>query len=218
MKDNFFIKAPLILLLVLLFFYKNSFSQTVYSNTPSARFSFTGGLTVTDLLKDTINYSAGTFFNGGFAYSVRLNDKLNLNADLLYTGKAVKTENPIVRYRYFYVDFPLYLQYNMNDKFRFNLGAQYSIFTNSFVSLIDGSNPNGISNKKYKNIKNTDYGFLFGAELDLNDDFNIGVRYTVSGSTFFAKNQANFGVFNLVLRYTIYKNYRQFFVKKTKEE
>ena len=138
--------------------------------------------------------------------------------ELLYSGKGVKTEAPIVKYRYFYADIPLYLQYNVNDNIRFNFGGQYSIFTNAVASQIDGSNSSGVNNIKLNNIKNTDYGFLFGLEADLNDRLAICGRYTISGSTFFEKNKTNFGVFNLTFNYNLHTGYKQIFGTKSDEK
>ncbi len=186
----------------------------VYTNTPSSTFSFSIGLTVSDLIKDTLNYTPGILFNGGFVYSLRLSGKLNATVELLYTGKAVKTDNPIVKYRFMYVDIPFYINYNLNENFRVNVGVQYSIFTNSIVSQIDGSNKNGVNNIKYKNIKNNDFSFLLGAEMDLNEKLTFTIRYTLSESTFFGKSKPNFGVFNLAFRYPLSSTYKQFFSKK----
>jgi hypothetical protein len=211
----FKINSIKILLFLLLFpYFSNFLNAQVYTNTPSSKFSCTIGLTASDLINDSSNYSTGILFNAGFVYSLRLSEKLNVNIELLYSGKAVKTETPIVKYRYFYADIPLYLQYNFNDNSRANIGGQYSIFTNSIVSQIDGSSANGVNNIKYENIKNNDYGFLLGAEIDCTEKLTLTARYTLSSSTFFEKNQPNFGIFNLAFRYTLSSTYKQFFGKK----
>src|ERR1700746_2281292 len=88
-------------------------SQIVYTNKETSKFSFTVGMTSSNLLKDTVHYKPGILFNGGFMYSVSLSDHFNIAANLLYTGKCFKNDSPIIKYRYFYMDVPLYLQYKI---------------------------------------------------------------------------------------------------------
>ena len=194
-----------------LFLSNTLFSQVVYSNKASSVFSFTIGLTASDLLKDSINYSTGILFNGGFVYSLMLSDKINLNAELLYAGRAVKTDKPITKYRYYAADIPLYMQYKLNENIRVNVGGQFSKFINATITTLDGSNANGVHTRKYKNIKNEDYSFLLGGEIDLNKNLTIGARYLLSASTFFEKGKPNFGVFQLSFNYSVIRTYKQFF-------
>lgn len=206
----------LIIVLVLYFFSGSVLSQTVYSSEPSSAFFFTVGLTSSHLINDTNSYKSGILFNGGFIYSVSLTDKSNIVLECLYTGKGLKQESPIIKYRYYYIDVPLYLQLKMGENIRFNMGMQYSTFVNSQIVFLDGSKKNGINIESYSTIKPTDYGFLLGTEIDLTKDLALAVRYTISGSTFFEKNQVNFGVFQLSFNYTAFRTYKQFFHKKEK--
>ena len=127
-KSNYFLtsKKAFIIIWVLCFFSRTVFSQDVYSNKESATFSFTLGLTSSDLYHDTINYSQGILFNGGLVYTLTFSDKLNAGIELSYTGKSVKKDNPIIKYRFGYIDIPLYLQYKISDGIRANIGVQYS--------------------------------------------------------------------------------------------
>lgn len=186
-----------------------------YSNKPFSKFSFTVGLTTSDLIKDSINYAPGILFNGGFIYSLTLSDKLNANIELLYSGKAIKIDEPIIKFRYYYVDIPLYAQIKLSENIKGNVGGQFSKFTNSTVTILDGTSTNGVNALKHKNIKDMDYVFLLGAEFDLNDNLTLEVRYSLSASTFFEKNKANFSVFQVSFNYTAIKTYRQFFHMKT---
>jgi len=68
-----------------------------------------------------------------------------------------------------------------------------------------------------KTLKSSDYGFLLGAEFDINKSIAIGARYSISGSTFFEQNAVNFGVFQFSLIYSPIKTYRVFFPKKEKK-
>ncbi|MFL5763151.1 MAG: outer membrane beta-barrel protein [Bacteroidia bacterium] len=198
-----------IFFLVLFLFTAFASAQT-YSTSESSRFSFTGGMTSSKLLHDTVSYKPGISFGGGFRYSIVLSEKLNVGLEALYTGKSFKLESPIIKYRYFYIDVPVYLQYKLGENIRFNLGGQVSTFTNSKIVLIDGSNPSGINVKDYHSIKWTDYSVLAGMEFDLSDDIALGLRYNVSTSTFFQHDQPNFSVFELSLNYVVYRSHRQF--------
>ena len=121
-----------LIILVLCFIYNHTFSQTIYTSNESSTFSFTLGLTSTNLVKDSMSYSSGVLVTGGGVYTLTLSKKFNFGAELSYTGKAVKTDSPIIKYRYFYIDVPFYLQWKLNKNFRTNAGLQYSKFTNSY--------------------------------------------------------------------------------------
>lgn len=202
---------------VLCFFSFTIFAQ-VYSNKESSRFSFTLGMTSSNLIKDTISHKSGILCNAGFSETVVLSDRLNIGLELLYTGKAFKDEERIVKYRYFYLDVPLYLQYKASESIRFNLGAQFSQFINSKILVIDGGATNGINIKPYNNIKPVDYSFLAGAEIDLNDNIALAARYTISTSTFFEKKGTNFGVFQFSVNLAIYRSHKQLFNRNKEKE
>ena len=187
-----------------------TFSQ-VYSNKESSTFSFTLGMTSSNLIKDTVAHKPGILCNAGFIETVVLSDRFNIGLEVLYTGKAFKDDARTVKYRYFYLDVPLYLQYKASESIRFNLGAQFSQFVNSKIVVIDGAAATGINVKPYNNIKPADYSFLAGAEIDLNDNIVLAARYTISTSTFFEKKGTNFGVFQCSLNFAIYRSHKQLF-------
>ncbi|MGZ4061264.1 MAG: outer membrane beta-barrel protein, partial [Bacteroidia bacterium] len=194
MRPDLFYKR-IAFVIVICFFSSFCFSQVVYSNKESSKFSFTVGLTSANLLKDSVHYQPGILFNGGFMYAVTLSDRFNIAANLLYTGKSFKNDSPIIKYRYYYLDLPLYLQYKIGENIRINLGGQYSNYTNSRMIVIDGSKVNGTDALKAGSIKDVDYGILGGAEVDISENLSLAARYTMSASTFFGKNKINFGVF-----------------------
>lgn len=198
---------------MLAFFSAPLFAQT-YSNKPSSVFSFTVGLTSTKLLKDDKGYKSGILFNGGVAYSVMLSGRFNVAAELLYTGKAFKSEDPVVKYRNYFLDIPLYAQLKLGENIRINAGAQYSVGTNSQVVGLSSTNTSGVDVQHVKPVKATDYGFLLGAEFDISKSIAIGARYTVSGSAFFEQHALNFGVFQFCIIYSPIKTYRVFFGSK----
>jgi hypothetical protein len=194
-----------------------SSSQT-YSNEPAGMYAFTAGITSCNMLRDSVHYNSGILFSAGISFSEALSDRFNLGFDVLYTGRSFKSEDPIIKYRFFYIDVPVYIQYKISESFRFNLGAQYSKFTNSQRIVIDGTAKGGTGSHRYdyQNIKDMDYGFLGGLEINLGENVGIGARYTVSGSTFFEKNKPNFGVFTLSMFYVAHRSYRQLFRRSEK--
>ncbi len=195
---------------VLCLFSFQTFSQ-VYSNRESSTFFFTVGMTSTNLLNDTMKYKPGILCNGGFIYTVVLSDKLNVGGELLYTGKSFKgIDDPVVKYRYFYLDVPLYLQYKLGDNIRFNLGGQYSVFTNSKVVVVDVRNKNGVDIRPYNNIKPSDVSLIVGTEIDLAENIALAVRYSLSLSTLAKTDQIGFGVFQLSFNYAVYRSHKQF--------
>ncbi len=103
-----------------------SFSQTVYSDKEQSTFSFTIGMTSTGCFRDTIKYSQGVLFNGGFDYIISVTDKSNIGIEGLFSGNAFKTSSPFVKYRFGFVDLPLYYQYKISNNIRTDFGVQYS--------------------------------------------------------------------------------------------
>ena len=209
-------KTSIATLLLCLFSF-TSFSQ-VYSNKESSTFSFTLGMTSSNLIKDTIAHKPGILCNAGFIETVVLSDRFNIGLEALYTGKAFKDVDRIIKYRYFYLDVPLYLQFKASESIRFNLGAQFSQFINSKIIVIDGAAATGVNVKPYNNIKPADYSFLAGAEFDLNENIALAARYTISTSTFFEKKATNFGVFQFSLNFAIYRSHKQLFNRDKEKE
>jgi hypothetical protein len=216
MRIKFFYKT-LIILFVFSFFKSSIVAQT-YSNKESSIFSFTVGMTSSNLIKDSVSYKAGIWFNGGVAYSVMLNKHINAEVELLYAGKSFKTESPIVKYRHYFVDIPLFAQINLSENIRVNIGGQYSIATHSKYVISDTVSGTGVKSYKMDILKSNDYGFLAGVEFDLNSQIALGARYTISGSTFFEKNAINFGVFQFSVKYSPIKTYKVFFGKKESQQ
>jgi hypothetical protein len=212
-----FSRTTIITLLMLVSFISATTAQT-YSNKESSIFSFTAGLTSSNLIKDSVHYKSAIMLTGGVTYSVMLNKLLNMEIELLYTGKAFKTDSPIIKYRYFFVDIPLFAQINLSENIRVNVGGQYSIPASSYYVMSDTTTSNGVKSYKTSALKAYDYGFLLGTEFDLNKNFSIGARYTISGSTFFEKNAINFGVFQFSVKYSPIKTYKVFFKKKEEEK
>lgn len=203
-----FFKTSITTLVLCLFSFK--VSAQVYSSEASSTFSFTVGMTSSNLLKDSVKYKPGILCTGGFIYTVVLSEKLNVGLELLYTGKSFKSESAFIKYRYFYIDVPLYAQYKLGENIRFNLGAQYSTFTNSKIIQIDPNSTTGVNIQPYNNIKPADVGVLFGAEIDLSKNLALAARYTLSTSIFYDSNEVNFGVFQFSFNYAVFRSHKQF--------
>ena len=199
------------------FFTFDSTAQ-VYSNKESSTFSFTLGMTSSNLIKDSIKYKTAILFTGGFIYTVVLTEKVNVGLELLYTGKSFKDADKIIKYRYYYIDVPFYLQFKLSESVRLNLGAQYSSFTNSKIIVIDPDGKAGVNSKPYNNIKPSDIGILGGIEINLNKNVSAAARYTLSASTFFEEKNTNFGVFQFSLNYAVYRTHKQFLNRHKENE
>jgi opacity protein-like surface antigen len=204
--------------LCFLFFFGISLSAQTYSNKVSSILSFTGGLTSSNLINDTIKFRSGIMYTAGLSYCVMISERLNVGVDVLYTGKAFKYDSPVIKFRHFYVDIPLYAQINLTENVRVNAGFQYSIATNSQMVTIDPSKENGVNVQTMRTIKPTDYGVLAGLEFDINKLIGVGARYSLSASTFLKKNETNFGVFQLSFKYSPIKTNKVFFHKKDAQQ
>lgn len=211
---NFFVKKALTLLLVLCFFSTFFHAQTVYSNKEYSRLGLYVGMTSSNLYGDTTKYTSGILATGGFSYSIYLNDKINVALDLVYSGRAVKRDSPITKYRFGYVTIPVYVQYKFSESLRLNLGLDYSHYLNSQIVTIDGSKKSGINVQSFHSNMDSDYGMLLGMELDIKKDFTIGARYSYSLKSFTDKNSSYFGVFQLSIGYVMYRSHKQIFGKK----
>ena len=215
-RNYFFlsINKALISLLVLYFFSIPVFSQDVYTDKESATLAFTVGMTSSDLYRDTINYTPGILFNTGLVYVLTFSDKINGGMELLYTGKALRNEKPLTKYRFGYIDIPLYLQYKFSEGIKANIGIQYSKILNASYLYIDPTKANGMHKKSLSNNLNDDYGVLLGAEIHLSKNLELAARYTLSAKSFMNKSDPYFGVFQLSLKYVVFRSYKQYFHKK----
>lgn len=209
------LNKALITLLVLCCFSNFIFSQDVYSNKESSTFSFTLGLTSSNLYHDTIRYSTGILFNGGFVYTLTFSDKINFGLEALLTGKAIKKDNPIIKYRFGYIDIPLYLQYKFNPTVRANIGLVFSKNFYSRLAYLDGSKTSGVHLKSFQSPIDNDCGILLGIELNLAKDVFIAARYSLSATSMLNSNKPYFGVFQLSFNYVAFRSYKQIFHKKT---
>ncbi len=209
-----FNKKALTLLLVLCFFSLPNKAQTVYSNKEFSRFGLYAGMTSSYLYRDTINYTSGIFGSGGFSYSIWLSDRLNVALDLIYSGRAIKKDSPITKYRFGFITVPLYAQYKFSESLRLNLGFDYSKYLNSQVATIDGSKKSGMNVQSFRSDMDSDYGVLAGMELDIKKDFTIGARYSYSLKSVTDNNSSYFGVFQFSIGYVMYRSHKQIFGKK----
>lgn len=207
----------LILTLVLCFFSFFVRSQIIYTNKETASFGFTVGLTSSNLYNDTIAFKSGTLFLGGFAYSLTLTERTKLGVDLFLSGKAFKKDDPIVKFRYGYVDLPVYLQYHFTDDIKLNIGAQYSKYVFSQRASIDGSKKTGVRTEKINSDIDNDIALMGGFEFNFLKDLNLGARYTYSINAF-SKGKPYFGVFQLNLKYYVWRSNKQYFGKNRTAE
>ncbi|HEX8516303.1 MAG TPA: outer membrane beta-barrel protein [Bacteroidia bacterium] len=213
----YLIKRALIVCLVLPVFSFRGSAQ-VYSNKVSSLLAFTGGVTSSNLINDSVKFRSGIMFSAGLSYNLMLNKRLNAGIDVLYTGKAFKYDSPIIKFRYFYLDLPLYVQINLSENVRVNTGVQYSIATNAQVVTLDPSEANGVDIQSTRALKPTDLSVLGGMEFDISKSIAVAARYCLSTSTFLQKHESNFGVFTLSLKYSPIKTYKVFFGKKEQQQ
>lgn len=208
-----FLKKTVVLFAVICSFQTLSVAQT-YSNKTSSILGFSVGLTSSNLINDSIHYKSGILYSGGLAYSVMLNNRFNVAIEANYIGKAFKSDSPIIKHRYYFLEIPVYAQINLGENMRINAGIQYAIATNAQLVTLDDSKANGVRFDNVPNIKTADYGILAGFEFDAGKSVGLGLRYSLSGSTFLEKHGTNFGVFQLSLKYFPIKTHRVFFGKK----
>jgi len=214
MKKLFNIKYnSLLSFLSLIIISANSISQTVYSSKEQSTFTFNVGLTTTGEYRDTISYTQGVLFSGGATYLFAVSDKSNIGIEASYIGKAFKRSNPIIKYRYFYVEIPLFYQYKFSENIRGNIGIQYSKYLNSYYYYLDGSQNTGVHKLPLNTKLGDDYGLLLGLDIGILKNFYLGARYSISTSSFLENNTPYMGTFQFTLRAVVFRGYKQLFNK-----
>ena len=210
------IKVYFLFLLLLCSSY-NLQSQAVYSSKEQSRIGFIVGMTASQLYRDTMKYEAGIFFNAGLNYALSFSDKSNISIDLNLSGITVKRSNPIIKYRFFYIELPIYYQYKFSDNFRLNLGLQYSqpAFTES-DSLDGAKGIVAVTRKSFSTKMGSDLGVLAGIEFDITPNLTMATRYTISAKSFGTTSDPYFGVFNVSFKIVLYHGYREIIHKKEK--
>lgn len=203
--------------LLLIFASLTGFAQRYYSSEPTSAIIFTGGMTSSNVLNDSVSASSPVLaLMGGLKYRYLISEKFSINAGALYSGKGYKREKLVEKYRYYYLDIPLYFQYHIVPDIKIDLGAQYSIFSMGNVTLLDDSKSSGVNHKRIAALKPNDYGLLAGINLKMHDNFDIAAQYYLSLSAFQkAVSPGDFSVFSLQLQYYMVKFYN---AGKKKEE
>lgn len=204
----------LISLLVLCFFSKISSSQTVYSTKEYCSFGFVGSMTSSDIYKDTINYESGIGIGAGGCFTLTLSDKSNVGIEVVDIVKTIKRSHPIQKYYFNFVDIPLYYQYKLSEKVKFNIGLQYSVFAASKFDTLSQESTSGVKFAPLKTNVTNDIGILGGVEFGFLNNWFISGRYTMSLTPFTNKNTPYFGVFQLSLKCVVFKGHKQIFHKK----
>lgn len=213
MKSKSFLTVNLLLLITRL-----SFSQTVYSSKEQSTFSFNIGMTSTGVYRDTISYFQGILFNGGVNYLLAFSDKSNIGIECLYSGKAFKRSSPIIKYRFTYVDIPVYYQYKFSENIRADIGVQYSKYLTSQYYYLDGSKSTGVHKEPLATKFGDDFGVLIGTELGLTKNFFMGLRYSLSANSFLDNKSAYMGLFQFSFKLVVYRGYREMFSRKKAEQ
>ena len=214
-SDN---NKALIVVLGLCFFTSYLFSQTVYSNKESSSFGFTAGLTSSDIYKDTINYEQGISLNGGFAFTFAVSDKSNIGVELLLTGKTVKRSNPIIKYRFSYIDIPVYFQRKLSENIKLDLGVQYSTLVKAKYYILEGSHAGGVLDQPLATKMTNDIGVLAGVELGILKNLFVAGRYTYFVNSIIQPESPCWGVFQFSLKCVVFRGHKQLFNKKGKSE
>jgi hypothetical protein len=187
-----------------------SLAQTYYSSDPASAILFCGGITSSNVLNDTASSNNVVSLMGGLKYRIILSEKFNLNLGAVYTGKGYKREKPIQKFRYYYLDIPLYLQYHLVQDVRIDLGAQYSVFSMGNITVIDDSKSSGVNHQRISALRPNDYGLRAGINIKMHDNFDLAAQYYLSLSALQkAASPGDFSVFNVHLQYYMVKFYNR---------
>ncbi len=200
---------------IICFFQTVVISQTVYSDQESYTLSFKAGVNSTNLYKDTISYFQGIFFHGGFVNTFVFSNKINACLEIIYAGKSIKKDPPLVKYHFEYLDIPLYLQYKFSENIKANIGIQYSKYLSSQYIYIDGSKKNGMHTKTLFSNMYNDFSVLLATEFNLSKQLSLEGRYTLSTKFISSKSIPYFGVFQLSFKAVMFDSYKVF-IRKNK--
>lgn len=131
--------------------------------------------------------------NGGiFVHYILEDNKHSFGFDISYMGKGSRSPrdetnfNPILIYRYHYVEMPFYYRYNQ-EKYALRAGLNWAYLINSYLD-------DGGSKKEILYLRNTDILGHIGAEYHLNDKFSIFGSYQYSIRSIVNINQSALNV------------------------
>lgn len=201
---------------ILFYFSTSIFSQKIYTNEPGGSINFSGGLTSSKYTPDSSGLSPIKLFTAGIYGSIVLNQKFNINLGAYFSGKGFIQDKGQVKFRLFYADFPLYIQYKIIDNIMIDGGFQYSQFAGGVKVFSDST---GVNKDKLSFGKANDNSVFGGIEFRILKDFSLGARYIVSTDKFLNPKEQSFSVFQFTLNYTALTFYEKIFGKrKIKEE
>lgn len=182
------------------------YCQRYYTNEPSGAILFAAGLNNSRTLHDTASYASVKTPLGGLLYSRVINDRFNLDMGVMYAAKGYNYEKYHTKNRFFYIEIPLYAQYKLSEDVRFDLGAQYSIFTSGISTFPNGDTGSGKDHVSINDSPDDNYySMIAGVDIKLNDHFDLTAHYTRSLETF--QNKVGFDSFELHLHYYMLRFY-----------
>jgi hypothetical protein len=208
------VMKKVLLLPVLFFIALTCYSQKYYSADPTSSILFNVGISSSAFVNDTAKFARLVGYTGGLMYSKAISEKFNVYLAGMYSLKGYKRESPVEKHRHYFLDIPLYFQFKPSPDIRFDLGAQYSLFSFSTVTILDGAKSNGFNTiRNNKKLGSSPYSGLAGIDIRLHDNFDMAARYTFSLSK---KADGMFSIFELQLHYYMIQFYNKGKVKEEK--
>jgi len=195
-----------------LMFLTLSLSLTLYTNAQRFNGGLIGGLTASQVDGDSYAGFDKLGLQGGVYVFTRFSELWGLQMEIKYTGRGARkktsVDDPsIYKLSLNYIDIPLIVWLNYNEKIKFEGG-----FLTGYLFHISGEDSNGKIPTEYINeFKKFDYCWLLGLRYNINKKFSVGIRYSYSlFSISKAKNNdGKYGIIANIFNYTTgdYNNY-----------
>ena len=119
---------------------------------------------------------------GGYT-NIKMTDKFSFQLELLYSVKGDKVTNPLggseyFIYQYDYIEMPIQIKYNICNHFTI-VGGLYTGYLIAFSSNVTNTTYSYAPNTSYYDSFNKlDIGATLGIGYQLNDGFNIAIKYS----------------------------------------
>lgn len=138
--------------------------------------SLTGGISFGKLVSDQEReYLKMPFVGLNFGFP--LSPKATLNAGAMFNIRGEKTTIPFQKWRYSYIELPLFVQVEVLEDLRFEVGGRGSYLQKYEFGELNGSSNSGIGYIDLEKPEVFNFGFVFGLHSKLSENLSMYLRY-----------------------------------------
>lgn len=113
----------------------------------------------------------------GLDFAFVYTDNLRLNTGAFYNMRGVKKTIPFEKYRFSYVELPLFVSVSIAPDLWFEAGGRASYLMKYEYGTLDGSKSSGVGYTELVKPEMFNFGFVFGAHTKIKDKLSMYIRY-----------------------------------------